>query len=202
MGSERRFTRTLMHGHLTLQSLTHYAQGICAAGQRAFSERRKVIQRRKTNGALCRASACERGKRGETFLWNSHFVQIKKVGFAGPGEREGFMGERGWIIWGGWEGRGSDIPQDEVGHCSPSPMKRAFWSHWWTESRRESARGFRRGTGPFSGRGGQHYSVILLKSLLKDGVGAVRRERKTNGMWQQENAIDSGQPQPAWWTRR
>lgn len=89
----------------------------------------RLHKSKKTNGALCKQE-CER--RREAFLWNSHFVQIKKVGFCrpAPGERESerkFHGREGLDYLGrlGVKG-GSDIPQDEVGHCSLSPMKRAF----------------------------------------------------------------------------
>lgn len=59
-------------------------------------------------------------KEGEAFQWNSHFVQIKKAWAMG----RGFHGREGldYLWWGG----GVDIPQDEVGHCSLSPLKRAF----------------------------------------------------------------------------
>lgn len=52
-------------------------------------------------------------------LRNSHFVQIKKVG----GVTRGVRGRGGW-----WKAvRGvMDIPQDEVGHCSLSLVKRAL----------------------------------------------------------------------------
>lgn len=51
-------------------------------------------------------------------LRNSHFVQIKKVVEGGVHE-----GGAGWIIGGGGV---MDIPQDEVGHCSLSLVKRAL----------------------------------------------------------------------------
>lgn len=63
--------------------------------------------------------------KGEAFiresLRNSHFVQIKKVGEGGV-----TLGEGGGGIIGGGGGRVMDIPQDEVGHCSPSLVKRTF----------------------------------------------------------------------------
>lgn len=62
-----------------------------------------MIQTRKTNGTL---SVCERGKRGEAFLWNSHFVQIKKVGSAGPRDRE-FHGREGLDYLGRLGGKGA-----------------------------------------------------------------------------------------------
>lgn len=172
-----------IHGHLTLQSLAHYALGICVVGRQAFSERRKVIQRQKNKWRSLRGERVWAREESEAFLWNSHFVQIKKVGFAGR-ERESFMGERGWIIWGGCEGRGgSDIPQDEVGHCSPSPMKRAFRSHWWTESRRESVRvrGFRGVQVRFRGGGSALFSNPIEKpSEGRSGSGAERKKSKWN----------------------
>jgi len=51
-------------------------------------------------------------------LRNSHFVQIKKV------VRRGCPWERGSGLLGG--GGVMDIPQDEVGHCSLSLVKRAL----------------------------------------------------------------------------
>lgn len=62
-------------------------------------------------------------------LRNSHFVQIKKVGGARVGG--GFDPGRGWggldyLGWGKAARRVMDIPQDEVGHCSLSPVKRAL----------------------------------------------------------------------------
>lgn len=76
-GSERNFTRTLGNvfyicGHLTLQSRSHYAQGICAAGLCVSAERWYKGEKqmaRYAQGAC--VSARER--------WSiSHFVQIKK----------------------------------------------------------------------------------------------------------------------------
>lgn len=135
---------------------------------------------------------------GEAFQWNSHFVQIKKS----PCHGERVSWERGAGLF--VVGKGVDIPQDEVGHCSPSPLKRAFWRNWWAESRAQ--REWERLEVPFFfGEGGLHYSVILLKALLWRMAQEQRWEKggkkKATGMWQQENAIDGGQSQLAWWVR-
>lgn len=77
------------------------------------------VNTKKKGCALVPISVCVCGG-GEAFQWNSHFVQIKKS----PCHGERVSWERGAGLF--VVGKGVDIPQDEVGHCSPSPLKRAF----------------------------------------------------------------------------
>lgn len=64
----------------------------------------------------------------------------------------------GAVTLGESSNRVMDIPQDEVGHCSLSPG----------QGTDEVKAAVRRGGRSIYGRGHLHYSVILLKILLKD----------------------------------
>lgn len=78
-----------------------------------------------------------------------------------------------------------DIPQDEVGHCSPvsseeSPLKELMK---WKQRRGGKCRAGWGGTGPYrEGEAvegaGSHYSVILLKMPLKDSPKRSQEKRE------------------------
>lgn len=95
----------------------------------------------------------------------------------------GVGGLRGrWCSWEkrpGLLGRGvMDIPQDEVGHCSLSVVKRALWRNWWSESRGGREMQVYICERRWGRREGLHYSVILLKMPLKDSPREVGRKGK------------------------
>lgn len=109
---------------------------------------------------------------GETFLWNSHFVQIKK---AWAMRRVSW--ERGVGLFvvgrGGWHSTGWSRS------LFPVSTEEGFLKELmnWKQSR-GNGRGSRQGTGPFLAKGSALFSNPIESSSLKDGAGAVPRQRK------------------------
>lgn len=151
-----------IRGCLTLQSLAHYAPGICSAGLFVSGER---WYKGENKWRVLRGGHVWARERGEAFLWNSHFVQIKKVELWG----ESFMGESSWIIWkrGVWHSTGWSRSLFPV--SNEESLLKALMN--WSRGESASARAFRGAQVCFLGRGWALFSNPI------EGPSEGRRER-------------------------